>query len=175
MVNGRAKINDLNARALLQHDILWLQISVHYSLRMHVADRLENLLDNIGGISFAEALTLHNLVEEFPTFAQFGDKVERAHIHEHFVQLDNVGVVKVLSQPHLIDELIKVFLVAPSGLLDLLHSSNRARLYMPARGDNPKSALAEAFDDLVVVLELFIADEDKVLHIQVEIIDGVHL
>ena len=68
----RAKVDDLElivARALLEQDVLGLQIPMHNLLIVAVVHHGQDLFHNDGCISFAHLARLHDLIEELATFA----------------------------------------------------------------------------------------------------------
>lgn len=87
--SSRSEIPYLQSIVLLiDQNVLGLQISVHNPLFVHVVDRRQNLLDNLGSFSLTEKSTLLDVVEQVTSVAQLEDKNVLPSVLEHLEQLD---------------------------------------------------------------------------------------
>ena len=77
---------------------------MRHILLVAVSDGLKNLFGDDGGFEFTEFLSLCNLIEQFHTIAEFSYKEDTALIFIHFIESNNIRVIKVLKDIYLIFE-----------------------------------------------------------------------
>jgi hypothetical protein len=70
-------------------------------LLMAVEHSHQDLPDVIGCLAFAEVRHLLDTVEQFPSAEIFGHEVIAVAVLVQFVELDDIGVVKILEDVHL--------------------------------------------------------------------------
>jgi hypothetical protein len=84
---------------------------VYYVLIVAVVYTLKYLLENMACLEFTEKFFLYDHVEEFASFAQFGDQVNVLGIFEIFIELEDIRMVQLLENFY--------FLFEPLSVLDL--------------------------------------------------------
>lgn len=82
-----------------------------------VVDALEDLLETVCGLGLGEELLLDDLVEQLSALAQLSDEVKVLVVFKVLVELEDVGVVKLLEDGDFGAELLDVLdLLAGDGL-----------------------------------------------------------
>lgn len=76
-----------------EQEILGLDISVHYFLRVEVSYDLEDIVEVRAGICFSKGLLLDDAIEQLSPSHQLGHQVERPGLLVHIEHFDYVGVI----------------------------------------------------------------------------------
>lgn len=74
-----AKIDNFdlgNILFILEQDVFRLEVSVHYFIFMTIRHRRHQLLENHGGSLLGEMVLIHNKVEQFTPWTDFGHDVK---------------------------------------------------------------------------------------------------
>jgi hypothetical protein len=93
---GKTEINQLEFATSRKHDVLWLNISMHNSLAVHVMASAKHFLHVLFCLFFTKHLIFlrSNLVEQFSTTNILHDQINILFIHVSLVILYDVGVVE---------------------------------------------------------------------------------
>ena len=70
-ITSESKVNQSNIHLLIYHDILCLDISVHYSLSMHILDCVKNLTQKIFSNNFAKSFMFIDCVDKIKHIETF--------------------------------------------------------------------------------------------------------
>lgn len=92
-------------------NIFWFQISVDNSEGMTVSDPLQYLRNNLSSVLLAEGDFIDYLFEELTAFAVFCDQEVFFGVFEYFVELQDVGVIKLFKCRHFRFEAFPFFIV----------------------------------------------------------------
>mmetsp|Transcript_39047 Transcript_39047/g.107578 ORF Transcript_39047/g.107578 Transcript_39047/m.107578 type:complete len:319 (+) Transcript_39047:275-1231(+) len=78
--NRETEINELQVLrvAALEEDVLWLQVTMHHAMAMHVCDSEQHLPDDVRGPAFRKPPTLDDAVVELATRQVLHDEVQLA-------------------------------------------------------------------------------------------------
>ena len=71
-MQGRAKVDHferVKLFVLLKQYVLWLQIAMHYIVLVAVVHHRQDLLHDHGCVMLTQPASLHDLIEEFASFA----------------------------------------------------------------------------------------------------------
>jgi len=94
--DGLAKVRELDqgVRVLrLVEDILRLDVAVRDPLSVAVVDRVQDLLDRLGGLLLAKVALLDDLLKEVASRAELAHDVEEAGVLVKLEDFDDVRVV----------------------------------------------------------------------------------
>ena len=81
------KVDNLHNIIVLrvQKDVFWLEVSVDDLLVVAVADRGEDLLDDLGGVHLTEMLLDYDLVKELSSRAQLSHQIDVVFVFKDFI------------------------------------------------------------------------------------------
>mmetsp|Transcript_69918 Transcript_69918/g.200377 ORF Transcript_69918/g.200377 Transcript_69918/m.200377 type:complete len:400 (+) Transcript_69918:501-1700(+) len=145
----------------LQEDVLGLHIAMDEVQAVHVRERPEGILHDGRGPGLAEAPRRcgQKAFEELTSRTKLHDEEDLLAILESLVQTDQVRMVKLLHDGHL---LLEVCDIDQKLLHDLLHGSHLARGHMHGTGDLPEGTLSQfAGSNLVELLNAARLVEDE--------------
>mmetsp|Transcript_97688 Transcript_97688/g.262491 ORF Transcript_97688/g.262491 Transcript_97688/m.262491 type:complete len:433 (-) Transcript_97688:104-1402(-) len=145
----------------LQQEVLGLHVAVDDVRAVQVRERPEGILHNGRGLGLAEALLRRGpqSVEELTPLAELHDEKDLLVALEGLMEPDDVGMVKLLHDGHL---LLEVCDIDQKLLHDLLHGSHLARGHMHGTGDLPEGTLSQfAGSNLVELLNAARLVEDE--------------
>jgi hypothetical protein len=122
------------------------------ALVVAIVERVQDLFENLGGLFLREELVLNNAIEELTTSADLGDEVDILVIFEVLVELEHIGMIKLLQDEDLLLEPIHVLDLF---LGDLLDRTLLLGIAMHAQGHYTVSASTQGLlRNLVDVLNL---------------------
>ena len=92
--SGQSEICKLDVAVFVHQDVLWLQVSVHNSVRVSIVDSLDNLVDHLFHRTRAG-----RTFEGYQVFLQIVSYVLKYQIEsvngiQHFLELYHIGVAK---------------------------------------------------------------------------------
>mmetsp|Transcript_83619 Transcript_83619/g.270570 ORF Transcript_83619/g.270570 Transcript_83619/m.270570 type:complete len:296 (-) Transcript_83619:96-983(-) len=160
-VSRQAEVYDLEVRIgglRLQEEVLGLDVTVHVLALVKVVHRTKDLAHVNCCAAFIKSLhaivlirLLNDAIEELAPCAQLHHEVVLLRIFEDLMELHNVGVVKLLLDPHLLLESARV---GDPRDVDDLDGPLDARGLVHALADQAVGALAHvALAQLVVVVD----------------------
>mmetsp|Transcript_14663 Transcript_14663/g.26397 ORF Transcript_14663/g.26397 Transcript_14663/m.26397 type:complete len:395 (+) Transcript_14663:559-1743(+) len=107
-----SEVDDLYDRVfrfVLEQEVVWLQVTMHESILVHVSNSSEELLENLGCLELTVAVTVSDeAVVKLAAFAQLHDDAQILRVFEHIVELDDVRVMHLFHDFDLIAERLKV-------------------------------------------------------------------
>jgi hypothetical protein len=125
---------------------------MHNAVLMAVIDAGQQLFHNLSGIRLAQIASPDYFIKQLPTLNDVSDDVKPQGVLKVFIDLDNVRVVKMLQDRHLVKELFSV----QSAKQILLYDFDRAmqfHLSVLALPHLSKSALSDNLAYLVDISE----------------------
>mmetsp|Transcript_83682 Transcript_83682/g.241650 ORF Transcript_83682/g.241650 Transcript_83682/m.241650 type:complete len:592 (+) Transcript_83682:111-1886(+) len=144
--------------AAREQKVLRLDVAVRNIVVMHVIHSTENLPHDVGGIDFAEVLSLDDAVEQFAAAAQLHREMDRFPVLEHFEELDDVRMVNFPHSRDLVVQRLGVLRLA--SFVDRLDRPRDAGGLVSAHSDAPKGALPELICQFVHVRDVTRVLED---------------
>jgi hypothetical protein len=122
--------------------VLWLEITVGHTTRVHVVKSIEHALGDISSLLFRKASFFDDSIEKFPALHEFHDKIAKVALEVLFKEFDDVWAITYeFKVGYLILESISI---SPEhfGAIDLFHCVLFESSSVFTNKDNGKSAIA---------------------------------
>ena len=94
---GEAKVSDYDVLRVVKKEILEFQVSMDDPIPVKVADARDKLCEKPTSLVVVEVSVLQDMIKELAARCVFENKTKRRLGIDHFVEVDNVGVVKGLE------------------------------------------------------------------------------
>jgi len=95
----------------LEHDVLWLDVSVHYVLGMTISNRRQHLLHKHSCVFFTKMPTLDYFIKQLPSFDTILHYVKTFRIFKVLVNFYYIGMIDCFKNVYLIKHCLKFRLV----------------------------------------------------------------
>lgn len=103
---------------LVEHEVLWLDVSVRDLPLVQVDKSREELLHDVLGRVLIQALLVDDVLEKLASFAVLENQEADVHPVPDLVQFDDVRMVKVLQDLDFVHESLQIFEVILLNRLD---------------------------------------------------------
>ena len=153
----QTKINQAHSVVLSYHDIVRLNVAVHYFLRVTVVDCLKQLSHVLGGLIFAEHVRglLDDFLKQWFPRNVFHDQIDELLVVVRLVVLHYIGVVQLVQDGNLVHNLVEA--VRQFDLVQHFDGNFKARIMLVHRHENfaegPGSKHSRVLVDHVVLLQ----------------------
>ena len=104
----KTKINQAHRIVLSDHDVVRLNVAVHYFLRVAVVDSLKQLSHVLGGLVFAEHVgrLLDDFLKQWLPRNVFHDQIDELCVVVSLVIFHYIGVVQLVQNGNLVHDLV---------------------------------------------------------------------
>ena len=92
---SEAKVSEFNATALVEENVLQLEVTVDDAFVVEICDGETELTEQQLGLVLGESTLLGKVVEQLTTAAEFGDDPDGGLCRDDLVHLGDVGVVEL--------------------------------------------------------------------------------
>ena len=158
---------------LIVDDVLWLEVTVDHAEVVAVADRLQQLLHDFGGLELRETYLVLDRFEELNTLAQLGDEEVVDVVLEDLEYLHDVRVVQLTQDAQLrLEEFLlhRIHL----RLLDDLHCPHLLPEFALTCPNFAEGALAEDLSKLITIFKFLPIKPNEVRLLNDELVLVLH-
>lgn len=163
-----SEVNHLDLRQivfLVEHEILWLDVSMRNLPLMQVVERREKLPHDRCGHVLSQELLVDDVLEEFAALAVLEYQEADFHPVPDLVQFDDVWMVETLQDFHLVHERLQILHAI---FLDSLDSILLLRLALLSEVHDSEAARRQLLNKVVLVFDLALVGlREQVLNVDI--------
>ena len=144
-----SEVADFDALLAVQQYVVELDVSVYYRPTVDVGQAVRDLLEDEFAVTLLEAATLLDQPEQVSTSSVLHDHQQVLAALEDFQEANDVGVLDLLEEVHLLEDFALGEVVLHVTLLNRLDRNILASQFVHAECDLAERTLAYQFDELV--------------------------